>query len=235
MKRMNKLVAGVFLLGQTLCGGTPFAAPVTLVGTAVDFSFDDGLLGLFGPANVSGDTLYFTPTGFQAQSLNGAGFALANDTVNIKVTVHDGWSFTGMGLAERGDYLLLGAGSTVDVAGQIRAFDMASPLVDLTANIGASAPLTLPGVPTHNWEANAALDLAAWDDARVLNVTIENLLLASTGAASSLAFVEKKFIGLTPFTVEVTPVPEAETYAMMLAGLGLIGLTAMRRRRTASK
>ena len=230
MKRMNKLVAGVFLLGQTLCVGTTFAAPVTLSGNAVDFSFDDGLLGLFGPANVSGDTLYFTPTGFQAKSLNGIGFALANDTVDIKVSAHNGWSFTGMGLTERGDYLLLGAGSTADVAGQIRAFDVASPLVDLTANIGASAPLTLPGVPTHNWEANAALDLAAWGDAKVLNVTVENLLLASTGAASSLAFAEKKFVALTPLMALAAPIPEAEIYAMMLAGLGLVGLRTMRRR-----
>ena len=230
MKRMNKLAAGMLLFGQTLCGGVTFAAPVTLAGAAVDFSFDDSLLGLFGPANVSGNTLYFTPTGFQAKSLNGTGFALANDTMNIGVTAHNGRSFTGMGLVERGDYLLLGAGSTADVAGQIRAFDVASPLVDLTANIGASVPLILPGVPTHNWEANAALDLAAWNDARTINVTVENLLLASTGAASSLAFVGKKFVGLTPLTVEVTPVPEAETYAMMLAGLGLVGLRTVRRR-----
>jgi hypothetical protein len=82
----------------------------------------------------------------------------------------------------------------------------------------------------HNWTALASTDLAAWDSVQAINVTVENLLLASTGATPSLAFVEKKFVGLTPFMVAVTPVPEAETYAMMLAGLGLVGFAAARRR-----
>jgi len=46
----------------------------------------------------------------------------------------------------------------------------------------------------------------------------------------SLAFVEKKYAGLTIGTMSVTPVPEAETYAMMLAGLGLVGFVARRRK-----
>lgn len=229
MKRVKTLAAGIFLLGQALSGAA-FAASVTLAGNTIDFTFDDALLGLFGPAAVSGDTLYFTPVAFQAQSLNGAGFALTNDTMNIQVAAHDGWSFAGMGLLERGDYLLLGAGSMADVGGQIRVFDLANPLADLDASISATAPLDLRGMPTHNWQADAALDLSAWNDARALNVTIQNLLLASTGASPSLAFIEKKFVGLTPDMLAVTPVPEAETYAMMLAGLGLVGLAAARRR-----
>lgn len=229
MKYVNKLAVGMLLFGQTL-GGAALAASVTLSGNAVDFGFDDTLLGLFGPAQISGDTLYFTPTDFAAQSLNGAGFALANDTLNIRVTARDGWSFSGMELLERGDYLLLGTGSTADVAGQLRVFDVASPLADLTASIGATAPLDLPGLPTHNWQAGAMLDLNGWGNAQAVNVTIQNLLLASTGTGSSLAFVEKKFVGLTPFMVAVTPVPEAHSYAMMLAGLGLVGAMVLRRR-----
>jgi hypothetical protein len=234
MKRMKTLAAGILLLGQTLSGAA-FAASVTLAGTTVDFTFDDALLGLFGPASVAGDTLYFTPVGFRAQSLNGAGFALANDTMNVRVAAHGGWSFAGMDLLERGDYLLLGAGSMADVGGQIRVFDVASPLAELDASISASAPLDLSGMPTHNWRAAATLDLSAWNDAQTLNVTIQNLLLASTGASPSLAFIEKKFVGLTPAMLEVTPVPEAETYAMMLAGLGLVGWAARRRRGKSEK
>jgi len=234
MKRMKTLATGILLLGQTLSGAA-FAASVTLAGTTVDFTFDDALLGLFGPASVAGDTLYFTPVAFRAQSLNGAGFALANDTMNVRVAAHGGWSFAGMDLLERGDYLLLGAGSMADVGGQIRVFDVASPLAELDASISASAPLDLSGLPTHNWQAAATLDLSAWNDAQTLNVTIQNLLLASTGASPSLAFIEKKFVGLTPAMLEVTPVPEAETYAMMLAGLGLVGWAARRRRGKSEK
>ncbi|MGB9094458.1 MAG: PEP-CTERM sorting domain-containing protein [Gallionella sp.] len=37
-------------------------------------------------------------------------------------------------------------------------------------------------------------------------------------------------MGLTPAMLAVTPVPEAKTYAMMLAGLGLVGFAVARRR-----
>lgn len=235
MNRVKKMAACMLLMSQTLSGAA-FAASVTLAGSTVDFTFDDELLGLFGSASVSGDVLYFTPTAFAAESLNGAGFALTRDTINIQVAARDGWQFSGMGLTERGDYLLLGSGSMVDVAGQMRVFDVARPLTDMTASIQAGAPLTLSGLPTHNWSAGATLDLAAWDNARTLNVSIENLLLASTaGGYPSLAFVEKKFVGLVPEMVAVTPVPEAETYAMMLAGLGLVAWSATSRRARESR
>lgn len=228
MKRVNLLAASIFVLGQALSGAAA-AASVTLVGSTVDFTFDDALLGLFGPATVSGDTLFFTPTAFDVQSLNGAGFALANETMNVRVAAHDGYEFDALNLVERGDYLLLGAGGMVDVSGQVRAFDVASPLTDITASIATTAALTTLGTPTHDWTATATADVSALD-ARAINVTIENLLLASTTSAGSLAFIEKKFAGLSIETTSVTPVPEAETWAMMLAGLGLVGWSAMRRR-----
>lgn len=229
MKRVKKMALGIFLLGQAISGAA-YSASVTFTGTDVNFNFDDALLGLFGQANVSGNSLYFTPVNFDAQSSNGAGYDFTNDTMNIKVTARDGWSFSSIGLIERGDYLLLGSGSSAQVAGQIRVFDVASPLIDVTDSIEAMSPLDLPGVPTHNWTANAAVDLSTWESTRAVNVTVESLLLASTSAPSSLAFVEKKFLGLTPVLTAVTPVPEAETYAMMLAGLGLVGWATMRRR-----
>jgi hypothetical protein len=94
-----------------------------------------------------------------------------------------------------------------------------------------AAPLTvtttLANLQTTNWQANAAIAIPTnWSNG--VNLTIENILLASTSQAGSLAFVEKKFVGNS---VVITPVPEAETYAMMLAGLGLIGFMVGRRNR----
>ena len=229
MKRVYQLASGFFLLSQVF-SGTAFAAPVTLSGSTVDYTFDDTLLGLFGPASLSGDTLYFTPVNFQAQSLNGSGYALTNSTMNIEVSAHDGWSFSSMALAEQGDYLLLGGASTADVAGQIRIRDVADPVTNMTASIVSSVPLDHSGRPTTNWDAGATVDLSAWNGTEAVNVTVQNLLLASTTGASSLAFVEKKFVGLTPTMAAISPVPEAETYAMLLAGLGLIGWKIGRRR-----
>lgn len=228
MKRVNMLAAGLLAFVQTLSGAA-IAAPVTLPGNTVDFTFDDALFGLFGAAEVSGDTLYFTPSDFDARSLNGAGFSLSKETLNLKLAVHDGHAFNTIDLIERGDYLLLGGGGLVDVGGQIRVFDVEAPLTDITASITARAPMTTPGLPTQNWTATAFTDVSGLG-ARGLNVSVENILIASTSTQTSLAFVEKKFVGLTVGTLVATPVPEADSHAMILAGLVLVSWIAMRRR-----
>ncbi|NWG38763.1 MAG: hypothetical protein HXY27_02175 [Hydrogenophilaceae bacterium] len=208
------------------------AIPVTLSGNTVEYTFDDSLMGLFGTPSISGDTLFFTPVNFETQSLNGSGFALENETVNIKVSTHTGYRFGSVNLIEKGDYLLLGPGSDVDVTGQIRVFDTANPLMDITDGITPLAPLNLTGIPTRNWEASAMVDMSSWTNTTEINITVQNLLLAVTTAPSSLAFVEKKFIGLS---TSVSPVPEVETWAMMLAGVGLIGLQLRRSKRSSAR
>lgn len=234
MKHMKKVAVGVFLLGQALSGAA-LAASVTLTGDTVDYTFDDTLLGLFGTPTLSGDTLSFTPVEFQAESLNGAGIDLTNNTVNVQVTAHSGYTFSSIDMLERGDYMLLGGGSSADVAGQIRVFDVANPLSDVTTAIAPDAPMTETGGSTTNWTASNSTDLSTWTDAQTVNVTWQNLLIGDTNSSSSLAFVDKKYGGLTATVAAVTPVPEAEVSAMMLAGLGLVGWQISRRRGLASK
>ena len=231
MKRVNLLAAGMLVLGQILSGGAS-AASVTLSGTTVDFSFDDSLLGLFGQANVSGDLLYFTPTEFTAESMNGAGFDFTKQTINVTVTTHEGWNFSSLALTERGDYLRVGGGTAVAVTGQIRVFDAANPLDEVTASILSDDKFgKTKDFISRNWEASAMADLSGMNTASEINVTLENILVAQARSQSGLAFIEKKFAGLDVMTESVTtPVPEADTYAMMLAGLGLVGWSAMRRR-----
>ncbi len=226
MKRVNLLAAGVLALGQILPGA---AAAVTVSGNTVDFTFDDRVVSLFGSASVAGDTLFFAPTLFDVQTSGVNGIDLANESFNVRITAHAGYEFNTLNLQERGDYLLYGTGGTVAVGGQIRAFDIAAPQTDVTGSIAATGPLTTVGLPTQNWTANATADVSTLG-ARTLSVTIENLLLVTTSSSGSLAFIEKKYAGLTAGTVAVTPVPEADTWALMLAGLGLVGWAAMRRR-----
>lgn len=224
MKHANKVIAGAFLLSQAFSGAA-LAASVTLAGDNFDFTFDDAMLGLFGPATVADDTIYFTPVDFQAESLNGAGYALSNDAANIQITAHSGLSFSNIALIEQGDYLLLGSGSTADVSGKLWVRDVAAPLTQLTADIQTTGPLDQQGPALNSWTANASADLSSWTGTQSVNVTVRDILLASTSAGASVASVDKAFVGLT-----VTPVPEAETYAMMLAGLGLVGWRIGRRR-----
>jgi hypothetical protein len=202
---------------------------VTVAGTNVIFTYDDLLTGLFGTPTVLGDGIYFTPVEFDVSSLNGAGFDFIKSTINIKVTPKAGFDLGSVALIESGDYLLLGSGTSVIATGQLRAFDLADSSVLSTASIISSLTET-PGLPTQDWTASAGinLDTPAWIEGSGINLTLENILLASSTTANSVAFIEKKLVALS-FSVSPSPVPEPSKTTLILAGLGLIGFVVRRR------
>jgi hypothetical protein len=211
------------------------AAPMTLSGSNFDIIYDDSLAGLFNSPTLVGDTVFFTPVDFKAESLNGAGFNTANSTINLKIIPKNGLTVESLNLVERGDYKLRGANSFVNVGGQTRVFDLASPLMEEFSAIATVSDLTIKDGVTHGWQSDSLINLsgAAWQ-ARDLNYTIENLLEAyteSTDVGPKLAFIEKKFAG-SSISLVVTTVPEADTYAMLLAGFGVLSLVARRKSRS---
>lgn len=238
-----KTAVAVLGASAALLGGSALAIPVTLVGTNVSFTYDDALVGLFGTPTLVGDSLIFTPTDFFAESSNGTGVVMTNETLNIRITANPGYQFSGVSLTERGDYYLIGSDAEVAVGGQIRVIDLDDPISnEVTGAIAATAPLdvhtTLSGFVTTNWTATASVLVpgaaAGWGGADgvvdSVSLTIENLLLARTTAAGSSAFIEKKFTGSS---MVVSVVPEAQTWTMLLAGLGLVGFFARRRAQAA--
>lgn len=238
MNRLTKKALIAASLAVAFWSGS--AAAVTLNGTNVSFTFDSDLLGLFGTPIVSGDSLVFTPTSFSAVSNNGAGFVLANQTINVEIrALTSSFEVSTVSLVERGDYYLVGADAQVGVSGQIRMFDLDDPINnEVTGSIVAAAPFNvvsvLPTLNTVNWQSNASATAGSgWGgvDGMVsgVNLTIENLLFAKTLAVGSSAFIEKKFAGTT---IVITAVPEAHTYGMMMAGLGLVGFMARRKSRS---
>ncbi|MGA9163896.1 MAG: FxDxF family PEP-CTERM protein [Thiobacillus sp.] len=233
MKIFKKAGVAIIGLSATLLSCNALAVVQTLVGTNVTYVFDDALMGLYGTPILSGDSLVFTPINFKAQSTNGQGIVQTSSTINVQVYTNANYNFSAFNLTELGDYSLIGSDAQVAVGGQIRMFDLTNPpppaANQLTDPITVTAPLTvttsLANYQTTNWQANAAIAVPTnWGNG--VNLTIENILLASTTQLGSAAFVEKKFVGNS---VILTPVPEAETYAMMLAGLGLVGFMARRR------
>lgn len=233
-----KSLGALVWAGALLVSGTAAAVPVTLAGTTVSFTFDSALTGLFGAATVSGDSIFFTPTNFKVFSSND-GFEPISQTFNIAVTANAGYQIAGANLTESGDYYNINTSGPLEgvaVSGQLRLVDLEAPLTPaVTSAINTSAPLTatttLAGFATTNWTASASAAVPlGWGGQdgipTAVNVTIQNILIASSLNLSSAAFIEKKFAGLDMVT---TPVPEAETYAMFLAGLGLIGFMARRR------
>lgn len=206
------------------------AASVTLSGSSVDFTYDDSLVSLFGSPTVLNDTIYFTPTDFDVTSLNGAGISFTNALVNIGVAPKAGFDLDGVTLFERGTYLLLGPGAKwVEAAGQVSAFDMMEPGVFSAASLVGTLTTTT-GLPAKYWDATASIDLdsAVWQPGGGINLTIENFLLASTGAPGSMASMSKSYIGAS---FVASPVPELDDYLLMLAGIGLVGFVVARRSR----
>lgn len=237
MTTMNK---GTRFCLVSLMAACSVARADTLVGTNFDVIYNPAAVGLFGLPSIGGNTVFFTPNDFKAESLNGAGIVSNNQTIVFDIVPHAGFQVTGSSLIERGDYLLRNASSLVDVQGQTRGFAIANPLVEVNDNIVASSPMTTLNVAT-NWTATSFLDLSALQVSNSgYRITIENLLMAYTEPTASglrQAFIEKKFAGETIAltVIGVAAIPEPQTYAMFLAGFGLLGFLAHRRKHPAGR
>jgi hypothetical protein len=219
------------------CSTAADAALQTITGTSFDVVYDDAALGLFGTPGLAGNTLFFTRSAFQAQSLNGALTDLETSTINVQLVAKNGFQFGGLQLVERGDYRLDGAGSSVSVGGQLGAFDPNDAVNTYSFSfIQASpgTPLNLNDNTLKPWIAGASLDVSAapFDVPTTLYVTIQNQLTATTqaGVEPSLAFIQKKFTA-APITLEVVAVPAPASLPLVATGLiGPFGSLVRRRR-----
>ncbi|PKM38469.1 MAG: hypothetical protein CVV06_00345 [Gammaproteobacteria bacterium HGW-Gammaproteobacteria-10] len=224
---MNQYLKFLSILFVYLFTSNAQANLLTLYGNTVSFEFDNALTGLFGSANVSGDTLYFTPNAFTATALNTDGVVLNNSTLNVKVQALNAQDkINTLSLIEKGDYFSFGESTLVAVGGQIRAFDINNPNIDKTESIVANDPFTQTAfLQTNNWQADTLLDTTAFGSGYI-NVTIQNLLGAISGTLGQAAFIEKKYVGLT-----VTAVPLPAT--IWLLGAALVGLITSAKRNQA--
>lgn len=227
---MKKTLLVAALSGVFAVSGAQ-AASVTLSGSFFDLTYDDALTGLFGTPVLVGNTITWAPSGspgFSASSY-GNGIQVTNSTFALTVTAKDNYLINGASLVEAGDYFFFGTNSGVSATGQLRGRSLdvggAPTSVSSIAASGFSANSEFD-FSTSDWSATALVTL---DEAsKSATFTIQNLLAAYNppGSFPTAAFIEKKSVDLS---VAVTAVPEADTYMMMLAGLGMIGLMAKRR------
>jgi hypothetical protein len=229
---MNKIIKALSLGLALSLPALANASIVTVNGADVSFTYDDGTL--FGSANVIGNTIFFLPTTFSAESLNGAGAVTANQTLNITVqSTTGGFVIENLVLQESGDYLLRGAGASASVNGQLSVTSQTTldGLFPFRAEqIFSAGPLAVADDALHAWNAGAGIDLtgvAGWGSDTKVTATIENLLEATTLNDLERAFVEKKFEGIA-LTINPVPLPAA----LWLFGAGLAGLLAVARRNT---
>ena len=227
MKKRHAAIIGVIVLLAGVIRA--HAATITLPGDSVIFALDDTQLGLFGEPLVFDDTLYFLPTAFVAKAENNDGIRTTNDTTRILVTAKAGFTLKAVDLVEEGIYRRVvekgGGPAEVSVSGQLRARNMENPVTTVDDDIGSPTifePTGFNAAP-EDWVATAGVDLSDWESMEV-DVTLSDMLNAYTLNLGNLAYIEKKYVGLTVMVAAI-PLPSA----FVLFGFGLFSLLLTRR------
>jgi len=230
-----KKITTILFTCSALFAATPNAAIVTLNGTDVSFTYDDSTA--FGTANVVNNSIFFQPTNFIAESLNGAGAVSLRETLIIDVQATSaGYNMSSFLLAEQGDYELTGAGSSVSASGRLGVTSITStcglflPCNDASIFNVANTDLDTIGTLTA-WSGSTSVNLAdtiGWGSDSSVQLSLQNNLLATTLNDGESAMIQKKF-GAIGITVNPVPVPAA----LWLFGSGLIGLAAFAKRKKA--
>jgi len=221
--RLSGLLLAVVSIGAS-------AATVTQMGTNVTFSYDDATL--YGAGTVVGDSIFFSPTGFKAESLNDDGVVTANETLNITVEVKSGSSYVieQFLLVEQGDYFLNGSSSSVDASGQLQVSSLATLCGFFVCNdteIFSAGPLTTTGALTA-WSASTQIDFddtAGWGSDTGVIAQIQNDLTAISTINGESALVQKKGqgVGLIVNEMSGTMIPVPAPLWLLGSALGLLG------------
>lgn len=225
----GRILAAALILGTS---PTLLAAPITLSGDHFSVTYDDASTGFYGVGAVAlPNTVFFTPTGFDASTGVAGGSDIAAASLALRLTLDAGYALTGVTLTERGDYLLLGSG-TVAVDADLSISEVAQPGNALSLALSPAGSLNLIGSPTHNWMLSGALTTTSLGAASSFDIVLDNTLRAAN-TARGLSFIEKKFTGLQ-FQVARTgnpaTVPEPGALMLILAGwLAWMGLARKRR------
>jgi hypothetical protein len=204
--------------------GSSNAALITIDGSDVSFTYDDSLLGLFGPASVSGNSLTFAPTNFSASSTTSSPFDFTNSS--FAVTINSlGNYINKISLVESGNYIKIGGSADVAASGSLTTIDLTNTLTS-HSNITPTAAFATTNFPNPvgNWKATANENLL--NSFSVL-ANINNILGTQKLQTSDFALINKLSVSLTAYTVTAVPLPQA----VWLFGAGLLGMLKLSKRK----
>lgn len=147
------------------------------------------------------------------------------DLPDFTVTADPGWMLSGAIGGFMGNLVYAHVGSATSSAnvGGMVSIDGLGP-VSAGGSLSRTATLSIPGLETGYYSVEGSAPYGTFSTFSFSSGVLA--LSASGGTAAITGQPQNEF----KFYFDATPVPEPETYAMMLAGLGLIGFIAARRR-----
>lgn len=194
------------------------AQAATLSNDAFSISYSDQLTQ-FGTPSLIGNTLVFNPTALKATAFGGA-FDLNTATFSFTVSANTGYQINGLNLFESGGSYQSG-NAFAKATGQLIVSTIGN-----APQIHSTSFSALAGDGVSTWTGNASINPSSALSSA--SITLNNYLVAGSTGLGSFATINK---GNTQIGFSVAAVPEPESYAMFLAGLGIVGAVARRRRK----
>ena len=103
-----------------------------------------------------------------------------------------------------------------------------------TVSVNGGPDMVLPATPLGKTPSNAFSGVfsgsASAPLAGVTSIEVKNVWITLSASADSFATITGQTQNQLSFSFQAVPVPEPETYALLLAGLGVVGMLARRRR-----
>ncbi len=207
---MKKMLLSLLLAAGSSAGMSSYAASISIN----NFSFEHTVLS---------DGAWTSGSGQMYGWIQSTGGVLNPTTANFSNPVPDG-----------NNTAWLNSGSATQTLSTVLTANMAYTLM---VDVGDRKDSSFPGYRVSLWAGN---NLLASESALVpndgfLTSTVNYTALAGNPFLGQALTIELHANGIQVnfdnVRLNVSPVPEPETYALMLAGLGLVGLAALRRKR----
>lgn len=199
------------------------------IGPATLFYDDSTSFGFLAGWFSSSDNKYGFSWNFSSDaSVQNIGVGTTVNQIDLPwftLTPNAGYSLSGDFTAFMGNlvYTEVGGATTGILAYGDLSVDSGTP-INISGHLITSTPnLTVPG--TGYFAESATLLIGSFNNIAVSNASLS--LSASGGTYSSIITQPQNKI---EFSFRAVPVPEPESYAMLLAGLGLMGVIARRRK-----
>ncbi len=229
----STLVGRALATTLLLCALPAHAVLVHLPGATVDFYYDSAQPGMaaYGTLTAVGDSIIAQPTDFFAESLNGAGPSSFSALGTVTVVAKSGYRFKSVAVEQQGDYQMSSGSTAVSTSADFDVTDSGVPATTVSTPLVSSDDFTVKNVLTP-WSSTASVDLGTpmWNGVTSIDLTLDSLLTASSGASGESARIQNKLVGSGLMTVVTTPVPLPASLWLFVSGFVMLAGRCRRRK-----